>query len=111
MDNLQHYLYINELLALYGTVLTKRQLLIMEDYYKYNLSIIEIAAQREISKAAVSDAIKVATKKLSELERKIGFRAYVVKTTKVMQAALSYELDETLKKELVALLEEKENGI
>ena len=39
MEHLENFVYVNELLILYGSVLTPRQLLMMEDYYKYNLSI------------------------------------------------------------------------
>lgn len=76
MDELKEYMYINELLLIYGKTLTKRQLKIMESYYKYNLGVQEIAEELNITKAAVSDAIKVSTKHLENLESIVGHYAY-----------------------------------
>ena len=67
-------MYINELLLIYGKTLTTRQLKIMEDYYKYNLGVQEIADELNISKAAVSDAIKVSTRHLENLEYRWSLR-------------------------------------
>ena len=111
MEHIENFIYVNELLMLYGSVLTERQLLIMEDYYKYNLSLNEIAANREITKSAVSDALKVALNRLSELEKKIGFKAYLVKTKQIFEQIITYDLDEKIKKEIEQLLAEEKNGI
>ena len=48
----------NELLDFYGSLLTKHQLNILEDFFVEDLSMGEIADNYGISKAAVSDVIK-----------------------------------------------------
>lgn len=111
MEHLENFVYVNELLILYGSVLTPRQLLMMEDYYKYNLSINEIAENRKITKSAVSDALKVALKKLGELEKKIGFKAYISKTERIFQEIVAYDISDAIKLEIEKLLKEVKNGI
>lgn len=91
MERAQEFLHVNELFAVYGETLTKRQQFIMREYYKFNLSIQEIADHLKISKAAVSDALKVATNHLTLLELKVGHIAYKAR----VRAFLSL-FDETL---------------
>ena len=69
---LEETLRINRLYDLYGRLLTKQQQEIIEDYYEANLSLSEISEIRKISRTAVSDALKVAIKKLENYEEKIG---------------------------------------
>ena len=69
---MKHYLdemiKINILLCFYGNLLTNQQKEIMKSYYVFNLSLTEISSKKNISRTAVSDAIKVSTKKLNEYE-------------------------------------------
>ena len=51
-------IYGNELLDNYGSLLTKHQLEILEEYYIDDLSMAEIAENYNISKAAISDIEK-----------------------------------------------------
>lgn len=71
MSELKKAIKINRLLDIYGKVLTKQQYEIMSDYFKCDLSLSEISENRKISRTAVSDAIKNATIKLENLEKKI----------------------------------------
>ena len=72
MNNLDEFVYINKLLDLYGRLLTDSQSEIMNDYYVCNLSLSEISELRNISRTAVSDAMKVARQKLEHYEEKLG---------------------------------------
>ena len=63
---------IGLLLDFYGKFLTDRQREIIELYYEENLSFTEIAENLEISKQAVSDAVKRAEKILYDTEEKMG---------------------------------------
>ena len=72
MDKLQEFTYTNMLIEKYGSLLTKAQLNIMEQYYCYNLSLSEIADNNEISRNAVLDCIKKSTHKLNMYEEKLG---------------------------------------
>lgn len=66
----------NELLDLYGTLLTTRQLEVMTLYYQEDLSYQEIADELKISKSAVYDIIKRVSNNLLEMEEKIGYLSY-----------------------------------
>ena len=72
MSEIKKTVEINRLLDIYGRLLTKQQLEIMADYYYLDLSLSEISELRKISRTAVSDAIKTATKKLDKFEKSLG---------------------------------------
>jgi predicted DNA-binding protein YlxM (UPF0122 family) len=72
MNNLEEFVYINRLLDMYANMLTKSQLEIMNDYYRCNLSLSEISEMRNISRTAVSDALKKGRTKLLDVESKLG---------------------------------------
>lgn len=73
MNNLEKTLHINRLLDIYGKMLTSSQLDIMKDYYENDLSLSEISELRNISRTAVSDALKQGRQKLEKLEDNLGF--------------------------------------
>jgi uncharacterized protein len=92
---------INGLLDVYGPLLTKLQQTMMSDYYRFNLSLQEIADQRHITRAAVSDALTQAKRHLIKFE----------KTLKVleMQTTLAAWIDDdtiptNIKKKLMQFL-------
>lgn len=62
---------INELLDFYAVLLTDKQLVIMEYYYRENYSLMEISEILSISRAAVNDAIKRSIKVLEQYEAKL----------------------------------------
>jgi len=72
MDNLSKAVYYNNLLSLYGELLSSTQKDVLESYYCYNLSISEIAEEKGISRAAVDDAIKKGICKLDEYEKTLS---------------------------------------
>ena len=72
MPKLDETIRYSELLTLYQSLLSETQRDILDDYYSYNLSISEIAENRNISRAAVEDAIKKGKRKLDEYESKLG---------------------------------------
>ena len=72
MSEINKTLEMNRLLDIYGRLLTKQQFEIMSDYYYCDLSLSEISDLRKISRTAVSDAIKTATKKLDGFEKNLG---------------------------------------
>ena len=72
MPKLDETIRYSELLTLYQSLLSETQRDILDDYYSYNLSISEIAENRNISRAAVEDAIKKGKRKLDEYENKLG---------------------------------------
>jgi predicted DNA-binding protein YlxM (UPF0122 family) len=71
MDDLEKTLYFNNLLTIYGNLLTITQKEILIDYYEANLSISEIAQNREVSRAAIEDAISKGNRKLIGFENEL----------------------------------------
>lgn len=63
---------ITLLYDIYGRNLTKKQQEIFEEYYLYNLSLREIAENKNISYQAVRDSIKTSELVLKNLEDSIG---------------------------------------
>lgn len=90
---------LNTLLDRYGELLTPSQREIMTDYCSYDLSLAEIAESRGISRAAVDDAIKKASKKLERFEE-------VVKLDELKE-----RLNKALENKDLTALEEEINGI
>ena len=72
MELLEKRLYYIDLLHLYGELLSATQKDILTDNLEFDLSLSEIASNREISRAAVEDAIKKGIKKLDEYENKLN---------------------------------------
>lgn len=68
MDDLFKLEYINNLLSIYGKLLTESQKNMMEDYYVYNLSFVEISENNNVSRSAVSDCLKKSLQKLEHYE-------------------------------------------
>ena len=88
---------INRLLDIYGRLLTKSQFDIMSDYYYCDLSLSEISEMRKISRTAVSDAIKNATKKLENCEEKLGICKVFDKAKAEQDPAIIDKLEEMIK--------------
>ena len=71
-ENIEKIIKYNSLLNIYGELLSKTQKEILTSYYEYNLSISEIADEKNISRAAVEDAIKKGINKLDDFENKLN---------------------------------------
>ena len=97
MSEINKTLEINRLLDIYGRLLTKQQFEIMSDYYYCDLSLSEISELRKISRTAVSDAIKTATKKLDKFEKSIGICGVFDKNRNEHNAEILDKLEEDLK--------------
>ncbi|MCR8968764.1 YlxM family DNA-binding protein [Facklamia sp. 7083-14-GEN3] len=73
--SLEKTIYLNQLLSYYGSLLTDRQLSMMQSYYEEDLSLSEIADYYEISRQAVHDNIKRSEKLLVSYEEKLRILA------------------------------------
>lgn len=77
-------LRISYLLDFYGEMLTETQREAVDAYYNEDMSLSEIAADRNISRQGVRDAIKRAEQQLCEMEERLG----LAKRFEEVQAAL-----------------------
>ncbi len=65
-------LRISFLLDFYGDMLTDTQREVVDAYYNEDLSLAEIAADRDITRQGVRDAIKRAEQQLLDMEDRLG---------------------------------------
>lgn len=56
----------------YGSLLTENQQKVLDSYLNFNMPLVEISQNMNISRQAVLDTIKKATSKLEMLESKLG---------------------------------------
>lgn len=63
---------VNELIDLYGSLLTSNQLNILELYYMEDLSLKEISEELNISRNAVHDSLKRSITSLEDYEAKLN---------------------------------------
>lgn len=80
---------VSMLCEVYGNLLTKKQLSILQDYYDKDLSLSEIAQNQEITRQAVRDIIKKGENKLFELEEKLGIMEKTFKQEEKIAIILS----------------------
>ena len=97
--SLEKTIEVNNLIDLYGKFLTEKQLNIMNDYFKLDCSLSEIADNLNITKQAVKYSINLALEKLHELDKILRLSEIKEKLT-----LLSFELDETLQKKMQAII-------
>ncbi len=82
-------LQITVLLDFYGDMLTDKQREVVENYYNDDLSLSEIAEERDITRQGVRDAIKRSEALLVDMEERLG----LAKRFKVMHDKLAYICD------------------
>ena len=92
MTNIEDKIRFNGLLNVYKDILSLSQHEILEDYFEYDLSITEIAENRNISRAAVEDALKKGTLKLESLETSL--HVYEMKSN--LQALISKNKEKSM---------------
>jgi uncharacterized protein len=71
MDDLIKTVLYNDLLNLYQDLLTATQKDILIDYFAYDLSLGEIATNRNVSRSAIEDAIRKGLNKLENFEENL----------------------------------------
>lgn len=95
MEEINKFIYINELFALYGALLTDKQQEMMRLYYQFDFSLQEISENLNISRAAVSDTIKKAGAHLEKYEQVLGLKAKKAATSELIdKLEMSHVSDE-----------------
>ena len=102
--------YIN-LFTIYKELLTYTQQEIVGDYLLVDLSISEIANEREISRSAVEDAISKACKKMDDFEDKLHLLEKKEKISKITANLKNKSLNCTEIQEIEEIEKELDYGI
>lgn len=90
--------YLNSLFDIYKELLTTIEQATFIDYYVEDLSMQEIADNRNISKSSVGKTLKIATEKLEDYEKKL----HIYDKNKKIEKALANK-DYNLIKEIIGI--------
>ncbi len=93
--------YLNNLFDIYKTLLTDIEQDTFINYYVEDLSLTEIAENRQISKASVSKTLKQVETKLNTYETKLK----IYQTKQILTNALTIDSLSTIKKIITDILE------
>ena len=96
----EKYIYYNNLYDIYGELLTDKEKEAFQDYYQEDLSLSEIADNKNISNGAVGKMIKIVLEKLDSLEDKL----HIYKTRKRLEEALELQEIDCIKKRINDIL-------
>jgi len=69
----------------YGSLLTENQQKVLDCYLNFNMPLVEISQNMNISRQAVLDTIKKATSKLEMLESKLGMLDKYLKQNELVE--------------------------
>ena len=97
-NDLKEFTYINELMDLYGPLLTDKQRSILIKYYEFNLSLSEISEELNITRSAVSDTLEHAKEKLISYENKLKLNE---KQCRIKEIIKNSSLNEKEKNEIL----------
>lgn len=100
MEKFEKTLKYNNLLRIYGALLSDTQREIATSYYEYDLSLSEIAEEKNISRSAVEDALKKSMAKLDQLEDAL----HILRNNKEIEE-ISSQLDEESKEKIKKVLD------
>lgn len=96
--DLDNIIEINNMLDVYGKLLTQKQLKVMKYYYEENFSLSEIAEKLGITRQAVNFSIKQSLESMGDLEKKL----HLVEIKKILLNAS----DSKLKTDILSKLED-----
>ncbi len=97
---MEEFVYYNDLFDIYGELLTDKEQEAFRDYYQEDLSLSEIADNKNISRSAVQKMVKTVLEKLNYYEEKL----HVLSRNKKLRELLQYQDIDKLKKEIDSLL-------
>ena len=66
---------------IYNGILTSTQREFTDLYFNFDLTVSEIAAEKGVTRQAVSECLKTCKKQLEELENKLGFAKNLIKAS------------------------------
>ena len=97
---MEEFVYYNDLFDIYGELLTDKEQEAFRDYYQEDLSLSEIADNKNISRSAVQKMVKTVLEKLNYYEEKL----HVLQSNKKLRELLQYQDIDKIKKEIDSLI-------
>lgn len=97
------------LFDVYGKLLTNKQQDIFKEYYLYNLSLREIAENKNISYQGVRDSIKTSENLLESFEENVGMLKLQKKINKSCEIIENSDISNKEKEELLKLLKSEDD--
>lgn len=94
---MEKFVYYNDLLDIYGNLLTEKSLEIFKLYYAENLSMQEIADLLKVSKSFIGTSIKKVENKLEQLEQNLHIYDSKKKIKTIMELEDINEIKNKLK--------------
>jgi len=82
---LENFVMYGRLFEVYGKLLSEERQKILEAYFSYNMTLAEIAKEKQISRQAVLDAIKKSCDKLDEFENALQILSQKEKLSERLQ--------------------------
>ncbi len=99
---MEDFIYYNSLFDIYGSLLTEKEQENFKDYYQEDLSLSEIAENKNISRSAVQKTIKVVLEKLNYYEDNLN----IYKKNEVLREILVSDNINDIRKKIEKILSE-----
>lgn len=99
---MEDFIYYNSLFDIYGSLLTEKEQENFKDYYQEDLSLSEIAENKNISRSAVQKTIKVVLEKLNYYEDNLN----IYKKNEVLHEVLVSDNINDIRKKIEKILSE-----
>ena len=100
MEKIEKTIKYTKLFNLYGALLSDAQRDILSDYFFADLSISEISEMRQVSRAAVEDALSKGTKKLDAYEETLK----ILSKNEKLRSKIEYLIENLQNKDDIALV-------
>ncbi len=97
---MKEFVYYNDLFDIYSNLLTDKEISTFKDYYQEDLSLSEIADDREISRSAVQKTIKTVLEKLDNYEDKLR----IYEKNSILKDLLDYDDMDLIKEKIIKAL-------
>jgi len=94
---MEDFVYYNNLYDIYGVLLTDNEKECFVDYYQENLSLSEIAENRNVSRSAISKTVKTVVDKLKYYENNLHIYQKNVELIELLSVSKIEELKDKIR--------------
>ncbi len=101
---LDGFVLYGKLFSCYANLLSEERKQIMKAYFDYNMTLTEIANERQVSRQAILDCIDKTCKKLEEFEKSLGLLKLKEEISNSLTQILKLEDDAKIKEKVEKIL-------